>query len=355
MLGSITVSSAIVLASCGGDSPWTKVLPGGDSICGDGSDYVFWELEGAPDNNNLLVLIEGGGACWDEFTCSLGTGSTSIAGNRDPGINPKGVLNIENELNPFKDWNMVFVPFCTADIHWGNKTVSYNDKLTVHHNGYNNLMSVLDWITESYGLIDTMFVTGESAGSYGSRLFAINAMEEYADSDTRFIHLSDSANGVIAKRWLLSSFNNWGAYEIRPDWIPEIYNEPLENLDMQVVDAAVANFYPQHTFAEFNSYGDVVQKMFYTIMGGLPWTWTDQMWNNVSDLQVMAENYRSYTLRGDSHTIMKNSNFYVANESGTPFIDWIKDLVDGVDAPNVSCPDAETCNQRNTAKVLSEK
>ena len=48
---------------------WQEVrLPG--TICGNGSQYKFYVYD-SPTSNNLLISFEGGGACWDDLTCSF--------------------------------------------------------------------------------------------------------------------------------------------------------------------------------------------------------------------------------------------------------------------------------------------
>lgn len=339
-LTATAILSMLMLAACGSETiepQWAKVSPGGDSLCGDGSEFNFWQKTGAPDNTNLLVVVEGGGACWDAATCGIGTGSTSISEGRSPDNDRNGVFDLENENNPFKDWSMVFVPYCTADIHWGDLTTQYSDTLTIHHNGYNNLMAVLSWVGATFEEPETVFITGESAGAYGARLFAANAMENYADTNTRFVTLADSGNGVITKDWLLSSFLNWGAYEIRPDWLPEFYDIPLADLDMQVLDIALANYYPQHQFAEFNTYRDSVQKLFYGFMGGKTTDWTDEMISNVSEVEIATTNYHHYTGGGNNHTIMSSTGFFDVIEDDVAFYLWVTDLVNGADVGNVGC------------------
>ena len=52
----------------GNNYNWQRVaLPG--SVCGNGSQYKFWYYD-SPTSNNMVVLFEGGGACWDYDTCS---------------------------------------------------------------------------------------------------------------------------------------------------------------------------------------------------------------------------------------------------------------------------------------------
>ena len=45
----------------------------------------------------------------------------------------------------FKDWSIVYVPYCTIDVHWGNATVEYTEDLVIHHRGYLNTKAALEF------------------------------------------------------------------------------------------------------------------------------------------------------------------------------------------------------------------
>ena len=37
-----------------------------------GGSFSFFYRPGSEGNNNLVIEYEGGGACWDDFSCSIG-------------------------------------------------------------------------------------------------------------------------------------------------------------------------------------------------------------------------------------------------------------------------------------------
>jgi Pectinacetylesterase len=166
------------LPPCG---QWQKVeLPG--LVCGDGSPFKFF-VNYSNTSNNLEINFEPGGACWDYPSCS---GEGGIRG----AANPNGIaddhmsnymfLNLlrrDTEQNPAKDYNMVFVSYCTGDIHAGNNVVTYTgtnadgpQTLTFHHEGHKNTLGVLDWIKQRFSTIPKLLVTGCSAGGAGAIL-----------------------------------------------------------------------------------------------------------------------------------------------------------------------------------------
>jgi hypothetical protein len=180
----------VVLAACGGSDDgiqnplrdsyrtWTKVEPPG-VVCGNNSQYKFW-VNFSDTSDNLVVVFEPGGACWDYESC---TGKNGIRGAANVNgladdhhklasfISP--FLNRYAEDIPTHDWNFVYVPYCTGDVHTGNNVVTYTEEagsatVQFHHDGHNATQSIVSWIDGSFTHVPKMFVTGCSAGGVGS-------------------------------------------------------------------------------------------------------------------------------------------------------------------------------------------
>jgi len=173
-----------VLVDGGNSYAWEKVeLPG--TVCGNGSQYKFFvRRTGSPD---LLFFFEGGGACWDYDTCSGRAGALGAA-------NPNGIANdymqqftakyvspLVNGADPglpfrsrtdlvTKGWNIVYLPYCTGDVHVGHRLVTYSDPQGVEpplqwiHHGFVNTASAIVWAHQAFPSIDHLLVTGFSAG-----------------------------------------------------------------------------------------------------------------------------------------------------------------------------------------------
>jgi hypothetical protein len=144
--------------------------------CSDGSDYKFYFKKGS---ENLLIFFSGGGACWDYDTCNSHNKSypiktyenkTDLKYNK-PG-HWKGLLDLDNSNNPIKDWSILFLPYCSADLHIGNKIKYYskeNRKIKIYHNGYNNINFALNWMKKNkIDSFNKTIVSGSSSGGYGA-------------------------------------------------------------------------------------------------------------------------------------------------------------------------------------------
>jgi hypothetical protein len=158
---------------------WIKVEPPG-ALCGNDSQYKIW-VNFSDKSDNLVVVFEPGGACWDYESC---TGKNGIRGAANIDGLPDDHWELAQFISPFlsrfadtspsRDWNMVYVPYCTGDVHTGNKTVTYTDPGgtgpddTFHHEGHADVLSVVSWIDSQFTHVPKMLVTGCSAGGVGS-------------------------------------------------------------------------------------------------------------------------------------------------------------------------------------------
>ncbi|MBN9687199.1 hypothetical protein JYJ93_32600 [Corallococcus sp. NCSPR001] len=227
-----------VLVDGGNTYPWQKVtLPG--LKCGNGSQYKFFvHKTGSP---NLLFMMEGGGACWDYDSCS---GRLGILGAANPnGISDdymtqftaKYVSPIVNGADPglpFRDrkdivtkgWNIVYLPYCTGDVHIGNNAKVYTDTtggqapLTWYHNGYNNTLAAANYAKQQFPSVQKLLVTGYSAGGTSTSAGyyfirkAINPAKGYMINDSGPIFMAPNANSLsrplhnqIRSSWNLDS------------------------------------------------------------------------------------------------------------------------------------------------------
>ncbi len=157
---------------------WTWVdFP--DSSCDDGSPTgIGVSLGSGPD---VLVFMEGGGACWNYATCVTFQGQIAATG-------PFGQAQFEVRKtalagsifdrtvpsNPFKSSSFVYVPYCTGDVHSGSNVIEYTDPTgsgppsTYHHVGHENVLAYLKRLAATFPSPGKLVVSGSSAGGFGA-------------------------------------------------------------------------------------------------------------------------------------------------------------------------------------------
>lgn len=153
---------------------WIKVQPEG-ATCSDGSPYKFF-VNYANQSDNLLVMFEPGGACFDYDSCTRGKlGAVNPDGIPDQHMERYAALNLlrRTDDNPARDWNLVFVSYCTGDVHGGDYVANYPDPaggpdLVYRHVGARNTRKVIEFLTQQFSDVPQLLVTGCSAGGTGA-------------------------------------------------------------------------------------------------------------------------------------------------------------------------------------------
>lgn len=149
-----------------------------DSTCDDGTPTGIGINLGDP--KKLLVFLNGGGACWSYATCiQLNTSAHGPYGKKqfDQGV-ASGALagslfDRGAAANPWKDYSFVFVPYCTGDLHGGDKDITYTqngDSHVFHHKGHANMKAFIPRIAATWPSTDKAVLSGASAGGYGTGL-----------------------------------------------------------------------------------------------------------------------------------------------------------------------------------------
>ena len=330
-------------------------------ICSQGTPWSLFARAGTV--NKLLVYYQGGGACWNDLTCILETFDTNVetdpeAGGSDhPTRQTSGLANLENPNNPFRDWHVVFVPYCTGDVHWGDTEVDYEfngTETTIHHKGAINAMTAERWISDHFLGPEQVFVTGSSAGAYGAVTHSVRLQELFPDA--QFDVVGDGGNGVVTRDFLMDYLSVWGFEKHLPEEVPEL-NVPLGELDMSGVYEAIAKVYPGGRFATYTSAfdgGGGSQIFFYHIMKNADnsaawgnWWESGCEWNAVmrelnQSTAAAVPNFRYYVGVGSAHTIWGRDKLYTDTTGDVPpFVDWINTMLYGDDDEwvNVECTD----------------
>src|SRR5262249_48369761 len=135
-----------------------------------------------------------------------------------------GLGDLTNPNNPIKDWNIVFVSYCTGDIHFGDARQSYHGPggatAFTRHKGWHNARIAEKWAREHFATPDEVFVTGSSAGAYGAQFNAPLHHDVWPQS--KFSVLADAGNGIITPDFINQKFPHWNFIAHLPDNIPGV-------------------------------------------------------------------------------------------------------------------------------------
>ena len=304
----------------GNTYPWVRVeIPG--TVCSNGSQYRFWYYD-SPTSNNMVISFEGGGACWDYPSCS---GQTGILGAANPNGIPtdyitqfkaKYVTPIINGADPgiplFRSktnlvtngWDMVYVPYCTGDVHVGNRVATYTDPtgvnppITFRHNGYNNTVAIANFLHTRFPSIGKLLVTGFSAGGVASSATFYNVRRTLVP--TKAYLLNDSGPLFPAPN---SSYASWQLHQtIKAAWnLTSVFSQLPASFnpnDFGSMNAMVATQFPTDKLAlteyssDFNFSRFSYERFFPGItQAGILTKWRADQTNLINQLK----NYSNYS------------------------------------------------------------
>lgn len=316
---------------------WEEHVPGGDCQCGDGADFRFYSRVADPEK--VMLFFQGGGACFSLATCNPDDPSyTTVATGLQP-ESGSGVFDVENPDNPFRDWSMVFVPYCTGDVHLGDNTNTYGPGVTVNHKGYVNGKAAFDYMVEAFPDATEVFVTGSSAGGVPSPLFGGLASDAYPDAD---IAVLADASGVYADNPAVNVAigNLWGAFNNTPDW-PEIEGQQPEDFSIPGLFVNSGLHDPDIRFARYDNAYDEVQQSFSSLAGLSNGDLLDIIQANEAFIEDAGVPVASYIAPGTDHTILGYDGMYDLEVDGVSFLDWLNGFVAGEETPDVACTDCE--------------
>jgi hypothetical protein len=318
-----------------------------DCQCSDGSEVTFFQRDADP--TKVVLYFEGGGACFSVATCDPNgdpTYSQTSPSTSDFLEARGGLFDFENDENPLADYSFVYVPYCTGDVHSGDETTDYGpgvdgENVVIEHHGFPNGVAALDHLVEEFPDVEQLVVTGISAGSVPTPLFAGLASDLLPDAD--IVTLGDSSGAYPDVPALNAGIGAlWGTQNAVPDWestadvTPETWSLPG-----YYVYAGVHA--PNVRFGRFDFAFDETQSAFSALAGIPP----DELVSLIDATEQMAEDagvrVAKYVAAGDEHTIIDTDEVYELETEGVRLIDWITELITGRTAPpDVRCV---TCDQ----------
>jgi hypothetical protein len=311
-------------------------------ICMNGTPYSYFVKRGTV--NKLVVYYMGGGACWDNLTCSLPACHTTITPGDSPANTHTGFADATNPLNPFKDWSIVFVSYCGCDIHFGDAAQDYPGTTPIHveHRGYQNARAVEKWAREHFVNPEEVFVTGSSAGAYGAWFNAPLHVQVWPAST--FNVLADAGNGVVTQDFLDDNFPHWNFAGNLPKNVPGLADTLTNGTGIPGYTKLIAEFLPDVRWSMYATAFDggvFGQTGFYNVMlhptdltQGVMWwnascAWNQKMTQQAQDTAAAEpSNFRYYIGSGSRHTMWGSDKVYSDTTGGVPTIlDWVNGML----------------------------
>ncbi len=303
--------------------PWTGYFydPAREqATCFNGSPFQVNVHKGT--TNRVLLYLEGGGACWDHFTCYVAGIAKSFA-NFPLG---SGIIDMDDARNPFRDDSIVYVPYCDASVFTGDATVDYDGKRTFHHGRW-NLATAIDAIRRDLGDPEEIVVAGSSAGGYGT--FSGYGAARVGFPNARILWLDDAGPGIQnldASEDVKNRGANWKFEEVIP---PSCTKCTETGQYTWMIDWALQ----RDATLRVGMYSTLQDGVIRTFLG-LTGPQYQQLLLGTTDQVVAAqpERFRRYFPQGSSHTILELPTVYTDVLQGQAFLDWTAAFLAGDDA-----------------------
>jgi cysteine-rich repeat protein len=320
------------------DRTWTWYeIPGTQCIDGTATGFGVSIASGSPD---LMIYLEGGGACFSD-ACDF----TALSVPFVPP--PDGIFDRTQSSNPVRDWNMVYVPYCTGDIYAGDADTMLAGSVR-HFHGYRNITLDLEAIVPSFPHVTRVLWTGISAGGFGSGLNAARAADAFGPP-RQMILIDDSGpplgNDVIAPCLEQIFRDTWGLDHTLLAECASACSNPTD-FASGVIGRLIAR-HPDMRVGMFSNTQDTVIRAF---MGA---GWGDGMLNNCSGvltsvppdvyqsalvgLRTRYGAHASFYLNGPTgaggglgHTTLRGPSYYQALTGGVTVADWVAQVIAGM-------------------------
>ena len=312
---------------------WSAIPGGDDCRCSDGSPFELWERPADP--TKVVLYFQGGGACFSAETC--GPDSATFTRKLTVGVPPDvgGIFDETNLDNPLAGHSIVYVPYCTGDVHLGDRVTAYSDAVTIDHNGFPNARKGLDTVLANYPDVEQLVVAGASAGSIPTPTFAGLAADVL--TDTEIVTFGDSSAAYPDDPALNAGIGSlWGVLEHVPDW-PVNDGLTPEQWSMPGLYVQAGTQHPDITLARFDHAYDQVQAGFAALAGIQSADLVTFIDQTEADIEAAGVPVASYVAPGDAHTILMGDEFYDMEVEGVRLVDFLTALVAGDVPADVRC------------------
>lgn len=314
---------------------WTWV--GFDSaVCMNGSSTGIG-VSINPESENLLILLEGGGACFDPVSCAGaanpdGYGETKFTGDV-AGVLQRGILDRSDTNNPFRDWSFVYVPYCTGDVHGGANPAGIGGRYFL---GHQNFSWYLTRLVPTFASVSQVVLAGRSAGGLGTIVNYPQTAEAFGCTP---VHVLDDAGGLLPDEYLRPCLQT----TVREVWSLDD-NVPSDCEQCSCSDGGglvnvlpwAASRYPDRRFAFLSSMEDGTMRTFYGYGYSRGCDFPQNMPGEdytagllgTRELVSGFDNFQTFYVPGDQHTFTYQG--LGANSSGGVTLgEWLGQMVSG--------------------------
>jgi len=288
--------------------------------------------------SGTVIYMEPGGACWNAASCGFHWQDLGLALHLDgfdetdwnqiwgKVYTAMGLFNRENETNPFRDANFVFLPYCTGDVFAGQAVKTLEGLVggpqTYHFTGHLNVLEYLARLVPTFPDSERVWLIGSSAGGFGAEMNWTVTQEMFGE-DVRVDVISDSGQPIdppekVWQNWL----STWDL--ALPEGCPDCDLGPRYILDYYL-DSGVLD---RNRYALIVFSHDIVISAFFGLTQAQHAAQVDELLARIDDPTLPGYGHAHYFARpGPLHTTFL-IGWDAFGSEGVQLRDWLTMFVD---------------------------
>ena len=297
------------------------------------------------NTKKLAIYINGGGACFNAETCAgnpfkfTESDWTDLQNN----FGSPGIFNPDDDRNPLKDFSLVFIPYCTGDVHSGTllngKAIDVPGKQ--RYVGAINFQKAMDFIEPYFQHegVDEIVLFGLSAGGYGVYINFLEVIKRFPGVKITVINDSGPlfSDAQAFSPCLQAGFTLVFGLPLPKDLLGCCGNPALGLANVYEYSGTK---YPDANFGFISSYEDATSRFFlsfgYDNCQGAPGNqlpadvFRNALINLTNDVIKPKSTWSTFFINGTSHTMLADDElFYNKEVNGMYLYEWVDKLMKG--------------------------
>lgn len=291
------------------------------------------------NSENLMIFLEGGGACFDAGTCEDNPSSFNET-DFDVSRFTEGIFNNSKTENPFKDWNIIYVPYCTGDVHSGNTDlgIALGVDVLQKFRGYRNFGEVMKIASGHFNNkgVKKVALVGLSAGGFGTHVNFDQLASNFKNSE---LFLINDSGPLTNDQNVLPLCLQFGLQFIfRIPITSDVVNCCIDKDGYSRIYTYLSDKYPQHHFALICYLTDPTIRSFLQFGQGecsnaneiSGEAFANSLYKLRDDLLIPTDNWSTFLAENDWHTFTSSdSRFYDTKVSDVFLHDFMRDFLSG--------------------------
>lgn len=259
------------------------------------------------ESEDLLIFLQGGGACWSDFCLAVTTAPAGI---------PRTDLLRNDPENPLGGWDVLYVPYCDGSLFAGERDVDEDGdgEPDRFHRGLANLSAALSVAALRFPSPRRIVLAGSSGGGFGTILAAY--LVRYVYPGVPIDVLNDAGLGVARgddPAFVGRIIDDFGAR----DFIPNDCEGCIDDGHITELVRHLLDRDPQVRVAAISSWYDYIISQVFLM--STPDAFRDALDAETTALhEAHPERYRRFIFDGEAHTaLLGNVSGIVGSDLGS--------------------------------------